>query len=360
MSVLLRERSEFDMTRIVHLLGTAGGSWGGMERHTLDLAMAQAEAGQNVYLLADAGYASRVPSGVEFHALDVRRSRRSPLLWWQCRRLLKRLRPNVVHAQGAKAAALLSAQSRWLQRAGCVCVGTVHGTKSSHKAYARLNASVAVSSAIAAQLKHPRIEVIPNGVAPHDPDPEVLADCRALRAGWSGALLLTIGRLVPVKGYDVLLQAWPDTADAHLLILGDGPEREALQSLVNQRGLQERVTFAGHSTAVTEWLHVADAMVISSHREGFPYVLVEALQAGCPVLSTAVSGVSEILPPAALTEPGDITGLNVLLANTLPVLADLRRSQEPQFVQARTQLTLTAMAGSTLKLYDSLRKPMHV
>ncbi len=348
------------MSKVIHLLGTAGGTWGGMERHTVDLAAAQADAGHVVMLVGDSGYASRVPANVAFYPLKVGRSRRHPLLWWQLIRLLKRLQPDVVHAQGSKAAALLSAQSSWLKRAGCVCIGTVHGTKSSHKVYARLDAVIAVSEAIAAQLKHARIEIIPNGVTPRDPDPDVLAFCQAQRASWSGALVLAIGRLVAVKGYDVLLQAWPDKADAHLLILGDGPDRAVLQRLADQRGMQGRVTFAGHSTAVTEWLSIADAMVISSHREGFPYVLVEALQAGCPVLSTSVSGVSEILPPAALTDPGDVSGLNALLERALPALADLRRSQEPQFVMARTQLTLTAMADSTLKLYDSLRNPLHV
>lgn len=348
------------MSRIIHLLGTAGGTWGGMERHTVDLAAAQAAVGHDVMLVADPDYASRVPANIAFHALNVGRSRRHPLLWWQLGRLLKKLQPDVVHAQGSKAAALLSAQSTGLKRAGCVCVGTVHGTKSSHQGYARLDAVIAVSAAIAAQLKHPRIEVISNGVVPCEPDPDVLADCRALSVGWSGALVLAIGRLVPVKGYDVLLQAWPDAVDAHLLILGDGPEREALQSLVNQRGLQGRVTFAGHSTAVTEWLHIADVMVISSHREGFPYVLVEALQAGCPVISTAVSGVSEILPSNALAEPGSVAGLKELLARALLELADLRRTQSSQFLQARTLLTLAAMTDSTLKLYESLRKPRHV
>jgi len=342
------------MAKIVQLLATAGGIWGGMERHTLDLAVAQAEAGQEVHLVADPRYAVRAPAGIEFHALDVSRSRHNPVLCWQLRCLLKSLQPDVVHAQGAKAAALLSAQSGWLQRAGCVCVGTVHGTKSGHKAYARLDAVIAVSAAIAAQLKHPHVEVITNGVAPRTPDPDVLAGCREQRTHWTGDLVLAIGRLVPVKGYDVLLQAWPDSMDAHLLILGDGPEREALQKLVSQRGLQRHVSFAGHSTAVTEWLHLADAMVISSHREGFPYVLVEALQAGCPVLSTAVSGVSEILPAEALVAPGNIEALRELLTISLPSLKALRLSQSQQFELARTTLTLTAMADRTLTLYGAL------
>lgn len=347
--------------RIISLLGTAGGTWGGMERHTLDLLRTLAQRpGLELHLVADPGYARHVPPGVHFHALDMQRSRRSPVLWWQWRRLLKTLRPDVVHAQGAKAAALLAAQARWLRRDGCVSVGTVHGTKSGHKAYAALDAVIAVSAGIAAQLRYPRVEVIANGVAPRTPDAAVLADCRRQRDALSGPLLLAVGRLAPVKAFDVLLQAWPREADARLLILGDGPERDNLQRQIAALGLQDQVILAGHSTAVSEWLHVADAMVISSHREGFPYVLVEALQAGCPILSTAVSGVSEILPATFLVSPGDADALHALLLRELPRLDALRRDQAPLFEQARIILTLTAMTDRTLDLYASLRKPAHV
>lgn len=347
--------------RIISLLGTAGGTWGGMERHTLDLLRTLAERpGLELHLVADPGYARHVPPGVRFHALDMGRSRRSPVLWWQWRRLLKALKPDVVHAQGAKAAALLAAQAGWLRRAGCVTAGTVHGTKSGHKAYAALDAVVAVSAGIAAQLRHPRVEVIANGVAPRAPEAALLADCRRQREAMPGPLLLAIGRLAPVKAFDVLLQAWPRDTGAQLLILGDGPERDNLQRQIEQLGLQGQVTLGGHSTAVTEWLHVADAMIISSHREGFPYVLVESLQAGCPILSTEVSGVREILPPAFLAEPGSVASLAALLMRELPRMAMLRDEQAPLFEQARTTLTLASMAERTLALYVSLRKPAHV
>lgn len=349
------------MTTIVQLLGTPGGAWGGLERHTLDLLRTLAgRSDLSLHLVADPGYARHVPPGVSFHPVDMSRSRRNLLLWWQCRRLFKALQPDVVHAQGAKAAALLSAQAGWLRREGCVSVGTVHGTKSGHTAYAALDAVIAVSAGIAAQLSHRRVEVIANGVAPRAPDAAVLADCRRQRETMTGPLLLAVGRLAPVKAFDVLLQAWPRAAGARLLILGDGPERGNLQRQVEQLGLQDQVTLAGHSTAVTEWLHAVDAMVISSHREGFPYVLVEALQAGCPILSTAVNGVSEILPEAFLVPPGDVAALNALLLRELPRLPALREAQSPLFASANSELTLVAMAERTLALYLSLRKPEHV
>ena len=124
--------------RVVYVLGTAGGTWGGMERHTLDLAGALTDE-HEVHVLADAGYRERIPAAVQFHPVAMARSRRHPLLWWQLRQTLRDLQPDVVHAQGAKAAQLLSAHAPGLSRLGAICVGTVHGTKSGHKAYASLD-----------------------------------------------------------------------------------------------------------------------------------------------------------------------------------------------------------------------------
>ena len=323
--------------RVVYVLGTAGGTWGGIERHTLDLAGALTDE-HEVHVLADAGYRERIPAGVQFHPVAMARSRRHPLLWWQLRQTLRDLQPDVVHAQGAKAAQLLSAHAPGLSRLGAICVGTVHGTKSGHKAYASLDGVIVVSSDIAAQVNHGDEQVIANGVGSASVRPEVLAACRAERSRWSGPLVLAVGRLVQVKGYDLLLQAWPRDVGAHLLVLGDGLERAALQQQIEMLSLQDQVTLAGYSTAVPEWLTLADALVISSHREGFPYVLVEALQAGCPVLSTAVSGVSEVLPTGLLAHPGSVTALQALLTRELPQLETLK-ARETELLRPCPQRT---------------------
>jgi glycosyltransferase involved in cell wall biosynthesis len=344
--------------RVVYVLGTAGGTWGGMERHTLDLAGALTDE-HEVHVLADAGYRERIPAGVQFHTVAMARSRRHPLLWWQLRQTLRDLQPDVVHAQGAKAAQLLSAHAHGLSRLGAICVGTVHGTKSGHRAYASLDGVIVVSSDIAAQVNHGNKQVIANGVGSASVRPEVLAACRAERSRWSGPLVLAVGRLVQVKGYDLLLQAWPRDVGAHLLVLGDGLERAALQQQIEMLSLQDQVTLAGYSTAVPEWLTLADALVISSHREGFPYVLVEALQAGCPVLSTAVSGVSEVLPTGLLADPGSVTALQALLTRELPQLETLKARETELFARARSALSLAAMARETHTFYLSTRDLIH-
>lgn len=343
------------MSKIIHLLGTTSDAWGGMERHTVDLAAAQAIAGNEVIILAHPNYASRIPTTVAFYGLDMSRSRRNPWLWWQLSRLLKKLKPDVVHAQGSKAAALLSSQHNHLKKENCVLIGTVHGLKTSHKPYGRLDAVIAVSAAIAQRLNHRRVAIIQNGILPCAPDPKILKDCQKIRATWPGAVVLAIGRLAPVKAFDVLLKAWPRAYGAHLLILGDGPERRALESLVSDLGLDKQVTFGGHSTSVNEWLHVADALVISSHREGFSYVCIEALQAGCAVLSTSVGIAAELLPERFRAEPGDIASLYKLLTHGLRDCAELNNSQASIFEMAKDKYSLQAMVSQTLALYDDLR-----
>jgi glycosyltransferase involved in cell wall biosynthesis len=157
-----------------------------------------------------------------------------------------------------------------------------------------------------------------------------------------------------VKGFDVLLEAWPAQAHATLALLGDGPERDRLQAIVQRRGLGN-VHLLGHRHDVREWLACADLMVIASRREGFPYVLVEALQAGVPVVSTAVSGASEMLAAEWLAPPDTVADLQALLERVLPrSKAELAGLQGELIARAQDELTLAGMAAAIEALYDEL------
>ena len=335
-------------------MGTAGGTWGGMERHTVDLAGEMALS-HEVHLLADKGYQSKIPTSVLFHEVDMAKSRRHPFLWIQLRSLLKAIRPEIAHAQGAKAAHLLSSHAGMLRKLGTRTIGTVHGTKTKHKAYQRLDGVIVVSRDIAARIHHNTVEVIPNGIAQLELREDALAACKAERRRYKGQLVLAIGRLAPVKGYDILLQAWPQNTDSHLLILGEGPQREALQQQIDDLGLSEKATLGGHSSTVPEWLSLADAMVISSRREGFPYALIEALQIGCPVLSTSVSGVSELLNDTFQAKAESVASLQALLSRELPELSTLKSRQADAIHRAREKYTLASMTRSTENFYQYIR-----
>lgn len=122
------------------------------------------------------------------------------------------------------------------------------------------------------------------------------------------AMVVAAGRLVPAKGFDVLLKAFaaiaPELSNWKLVILGEGPERLHLTDLARELGILDRVTLAGWVTEPGETLTRASIFVLPSRYEGFPNALVEAMACALPVIATACTG------PAAIISDG-VDGLLV-------------------------------------------------
>ncbi len=103
--------------------------------------------------------------------------------------------------------------------------------------------------------------------------------------------IVAVGRLHTVKGFDRLLRIWKETSHTHpdwqLVIVGDGDERQRLHELAQDLGIGGSVTFTGaleHEKAMAVMLE-SSAYVMTSHSEGFPFVLIEAMSCGLPVVS---------------------------------------------------------------------------
>jgi glycosyltransferase involved in cell wall biosynthesis len=116
-------------------------------------------------------------------------------------------------------------------------------------------------------------------------------------------VILAVGNLIPRKSFDLMIQAFhallpsvPDTR-ARLVIVGEGPERRALEALARTLGLGDAVRFAGaipHDRLAT-WYSAADVSCLTSSREGWPNVVLESLACGTPVVAAAIWGVPEII-----------------------------------------------------------------
>ena len=111
--------------------------------------------------------------------------------------------------------------------------------------------------------------------------------------------LLTIGRLVPQKGYDRLLRVMKkikeDGLKCNLLILGDGEMRVQLSNYIKKNNLSDSVILGGFKKNPYKYLKKADCFVCSSRSEGFSLVIAEAMMLGIPVISTYCSGPNELL-----------------------------------------------------------------
>ncbi len=140
-----------------------------------------------------------------------------------------------------------------------------------------------------------KLFVLPNGISPVAP-----------RQG-AGEGVLYVGRLTKPKSVHVLIDAMRDCPDQRLTIVGDGPERPALEEAA--RGLTN-VSFTGMvgHAQVEEYLARARVLVLPSRQEGVPNVVMEAMAMGVPVIATRVGGVPDLISHGEsgwLTEPGD-------------------------------------------------------
>jgi glycosyltransferase involved in cell wall biosynthesis len=151
------------------------------------------------------------------------------------------------------------------------------------------------------RLQPHAISRIPNGIAPLGSSGGPPARVREQAGvGASSRVLATVAHLRPEKRLDRLIDAVARLSaglDAHLLIVGDGPERGRLLEHAAAARIGDRVHFLGHRTDVHAILAAADLFVLSSDTEQMPISLLEAMAAGLPVVATRVGDVADMLPP---------------------------------------------------------------
>jgi glycosyltransferase involved in cell wall biosynthesis len=204
--------------------------------------------------------------------------------------------------------------------------------------YRRADALVAVSQGVAEDLARrlsvsvSSIQVIPNPVITNDlhqlrteePGHEWLRETNQNRGEDSGEhVLLAVGTLREAKDFATLLRAFAllrKSVPARLIICGEGPERQRLESLRSALGLEECVQMPGYDPNPYAAMARASLLILSSRREGSPNVLVEALACGCPVVATdCPSGPAEILDGGRL-------GLLASVGNPQSLASAMRQS----------------------------------
>lgn len=157
-------------------------------------------------------------------------------------------------------------------------------------AYPRADAVVALTSGTASWLQKnvpdSRVVIIPNSVRWPLPDAQPVL---VPPENPNRQRLLAVGRLHPVKGFDVLIQAFSLLAryfpQWDLDIVGEGPERDALQAQIEALQMSGRITLVGRAGNIREWYEASDLYVLSSRTEGLSNTLLEAMACGLPAVA---------------------------------------------------------------------------
>ena len=197
-------------------------------------------------------------------------------------------------------------------------------------------------------LKGVAHQVVHNGLWPEEFEP-VIHDQDADD-------LLFVGELRLLKGVDVLINAVAQlskTDPVSLTIVGDGPDRAMFESSVKQLGLSDHVRFAGVLPA-REAFRLGRIMVVPSRAESFPYIVLETIAAGLPIVATRVGGIAEVLPCESLVFPNDINGLTQRLEIALGDPESFAASAREISSKAAESLSVAQMGQKITEFYDHL------
>lgn len=297
-------------------------------------------------------------------------------------KVFKQFRPDVVHTHKYKDSILASIVARSMQVPHVVRV--VHGMPEPFKGLKNVKMAgytiadrlvtgwmvdkvIAVSSDIEQILigtyGADRVACIHNGI---DLEMVSVTIPRAdIRKKWhiddKAIVIGTVGRLVPVKGHVVLLEAFRILSQSYqnviLLLVGDGPLRVQLESEANRMGLGRSVIFSGHQEHSYDFINMMDFFVLPSLYEGIPMVLLEALALRRPVIATRVGGIPEVVShgnSGLLVTPTNAGDLAKAMGSLIEDPSKSASFGVAGRLRVESEFSARLMADRTVWLYESL------
>lgn len=361
------------------LLLSTGLQLGGAEQQVSALARQFVALGHAVAVVSlTPGCAVDLPATVRLLALDMRKTPLSMArAFWHLRSFVREWRPEIIHAHMVHAnliARVLAAVSP-CPPVICTAHSAREGGRMRMLAYrltdrwASLTTHVSPEGRLAmvksGAVPAARITVVPNGIdtTQFRPDPVARNIARTgLGLDNDMRLLINVGRLVPEKAQGVLIDAFAlfrasTEVKARLLIVGEGPERAALEQRIRQQELTGSVMLAGTRRDVPALLNAADLFVLSSEIEGMPLVVGEALACGCPVVATDAAGVAALLGDSGTIVPrGDAPALASAIGQAIGTGRGAAAEQATRHDRIVSRFSLEAVARQWLACYAGVAR----
>lgn len=362
--------------KVLQLISSGG--YYGAENMLLNLCASQEKAGcQNSLLLF---YNVHTPN-VEFyerarrHGISVRMVHcKGRADWRAVRQIEEYIREDVVdvvHTHGYKAD-LYGFLAAWRSNKPVVatCHNWVGGTTAlgiynhlDRMALKRFDALAAVSDEVAQRLLDSgvptdKIKTIANGI-----DVQSFENGRPLPvlSATGGKVVGLVARLDLQKGFEYLLRAVRELCNIFyglkVVIVGEGPDRKAIEGMVQEYGLQGNVILAGQQSDMPGVYAAMDIFVLPSLNEGLPMTILEAMAASKPVIASRVGAIPKVIDDGEnglLVDPRDVDGLRNAIASLLSDSARCRHMGEKAHDWVRRNYTSEAMALKYRQMYDEV------
>jgi len=331
--------------KVCHILASDG--YGGLEKHVLELSHALQGEGIDITIIAPKRYQEDF-SKLRFIPLNLKRSRKNPILLLQLYRILKRENFDVVHAQANKATDMLATLKPFLS---CKIIATLHNYKKHIKSFLKVDHVITVSDRIGEKLVTKNKTTIYNGIQVGSVKKKDLRLEYGLPS--ESFVLCAVGRFVKAKGFDMLIESMQYVdKNVYLFLIGDGIYMNDLKEKVKKYHLDEKIIFLGNlsNQQTKEMVKSSDVVVIPSRREGFSYVFAESLLLHIPLVSTDVADIKKFITDKFIV-PFDTHRLAEKICYIADNYNEVLKAYQTVFVTAEEEFSLEKMVQSTIGVY---------
>ena len=359
---------------------------GGIFRHVRDLVEEHRAAGHDVGILCDSltggAHEERLFDSIRpmlslgLSRIPMRRAvtPTDAVAIYRSYKHIKSLQPNILHGHGAKGGALARMIGSAL-RVNRYCVarlysphgGTLHferGSLSGQVVFRMEKVQERLGDAVVFVCDYERRTYEAKIGAPHTLSQVIYngikdAEFTSVGTTENARDFLYIGMMRDLKGPDVFIEAFTRTETMvgrrlSALMVGDGPDRDRYQATIQARGLSDRIEMRPAMPA-REAFALAKTIVVPSRAEAMPYIVLEALAAGKPVIASRVGGIPEVLgqQSAALAIPGDAEDLARVMTASM-AKPDWQDTVMPNPETLKKAFSASVMASEMLDLYQNV------
>jgi len=308
---------------------------------------------------------------------------------WEIRKLIKEIQPDIIHLNSSKISILGSIANQFsIFNFQFSIIYTVHGwvfneplnplKKLLYKYAEKITAKwkdkiICVSEydrqiALKEKIASPeKLITIHNGIESMDflSREKAQQELGISDKGLGTINIVSVGNLYKTKGYEDLIETMNILVNCQLLnvncyIIGDGPERINLEKLIKDKKLENKVILSGRIDNAVKYLKAFDLYACASIKEGLSYTLIEAMQAGLPIVATKVGGNPELIQDGItglLTKAQNPQDLAEKIKQLIKNQSLAKKLGEEAKIIAQTEFTLEKMVAETREIYKTTAQP---